>query len=149
MIFSGDLVVKTLPGNAGDTGSIPWSGRFLEKEMATHFNIFAWEVSRTEEHGGLQFMGLQRDCLSNVVGKDSECVFLCVFAYAVRKENTFLIPHFLLGSITTGMSSVCFTIPLRTRCFWNIAYFRIYHIKPCTAWQNSKNEWLFKKIALS
>ena len=115
MIFSGDFVVKNLPGNAGDMGSIPGSGRSLEKEMATHFNIFAWEVPRTEEHAGLQFMGLQRDCLSNVVGKDSECVFLCVFAYAVRKENTFLIPHFSLGSITIGMSSVCFTIPLRTR----------------------------------
>ena len=26
----------------------------LEKEMATHFSIFAWEIPRTEETGGLQ-----------------------------------------------------------------------------------------------
>ena len=32
----------------------------LEKEMATHSNIFAWEIPRTEEPGGLQSMGSQR-----------------------------------------------------------------------------------------
>ena len=32
----------------------------LEKEMATHSSIFAWEIAWTEEPGGLQFMGLQK-----------------------------------------------------------------------------------------
>jgi len=32
----------------------------LEKGMATHSIIFAWEISWTEEPGGLQSMGLQR-----------------------------------------------------------------------------------------
>ena len=32
----------------------------LEKEMATLSTIFAWEISWTEEPGGLQSMGLQR-----------------------------------------------------------------------------------------
>ena len=32
----------------------------LEKEMATHSSIFAWETPWTEEAGGLQSMGLQR-----------------------------------------------------------------------------------------
>ena len=32
----------------------------LEKEMATHANILAWEIPWTEESGGLQSMGLQR-----------------------------------------------------------------------------------------
>ena len=45
--------------NAGDLGSIPGSGRSLEKEMAPHSSIFAWEISRTGDPGGLQFMGLQ------------------------------------------------------------------------------------------
>ena len=31
---------------------------FLEKEMATHSRILAWEVTQTEELGGLQFIGL-------------------------------------------------------------------------------------------
>ena len=29
----------------------------LEKEMATHSNILAWEISWIEEPGGLQSMG--------------------------------------------------------------------------------------------
>ena len=32
----------------------------LEKEMATHSNILAWEIPRTEEPGGLQSKELQR-----------------------------------------------------------------------------------------
>ena len=32
----------------------------LEKEMATHSSIVAWEIPWTEEPGGLQSMGLQR-----------------------------------------------------------------------------------------
>ena len=31
----------------------------LEKEMATHSNILAWEIQWTEETDGLQSMGLQ------------------------------------------------------------------------------------------
>ena len=33
----------------------------LEKEMATHSTILAWRISWTEELGGLQSTGLQRD----------------------------------------------------------------------------------------
>ena len=32
----------------------------LEKEMATHCIILAWEIPWTEEPGGLQIVGLQR-----------------------------------------------------------------------------------------
>ena len=32
----------------------------LEKEMATHSSILAWEIPWTEEHGGLQSMGSQK-----------------------------------------------------------------------------------------
>ena len=37
--------------NAGDMGSIPGSGRSLEKEMATHSSILAWRIPWTEEAG--------------------------------------------------------------------------------------------------
>ena len=33
----------------------------LEKKMATHFSILAWEIPWTEEPGGIQSMGSQRD----------------------------------------------------------------------------------------
>ena len=32
----------------------------LEKEMATHPSVLAWEIPWTEESGGLQSMGSQR-----------------------------------------------------------------------------------------
>ena len=37
----------------------------LEKEMATHSGVLAWEISWTKEPGGLQSMGSKR------VGHDS------------------------------------------------------------------------------
>ena len=47
-------VVKNPPANAGDAGlSLGWEDP-LEKEMATHFTILAWEIPWTEEPGGLQ-----------------------------------------------------------------------------------------------
>ena len=42
----------------------------LEKEMATHSSILAWEIPRTEEPGGLQSMGFKRaghDLVSKIV----------------------------------------------------------------------------------
>ena len=32
----------------------------MEKEMATHSRILAWEIPWTEDPGGLQSMGLQK-----------------------------------------------------------------------------------------
>ena len=50
---------KELPVNAGNAGSIPAWGKYPGKEMATRSSILAWEISWTEESGGLQSMGLQ------------------------------------------------------------------------------------------
>ena len=57
MGFPGGSMVKNLPANAGDVGLIPELGDPLEKEMATHFSILAWEIPWTGEPGGLQSMG--------------------------------------------------------------------------------------------
>ena len=40
--------------------SVGWEDP-LEKETATHPIILAWEISWTEEPGGLQSIGSQRD----------------------------------------------------------------------------------------
>ena len=53
-------MVKNLPANAGDAGSIPGSEDPPEEEMATHSSILAWEISWTEQPGGLQSMRSQR-----------------------------------------------------------------------------------------
>ena len=41
---------------------VPSLGReyLLEKEMATHSTILAWEIPWAEKPGGLQFLGSQR-----------------------------------------------------------------------------------------
>ena len=53
-------MVKNLPANAGDAvdpvRSLGWEDP-LEKEMATHSSILAWELPWTEEPGRLQSLG--------------------------------------------------------------------------------------------
>ena len=58
--FPGGSVVKNLPAHAGevrDASSIPGSQDPLEKEMATHSSILAWEILWIEGPGRLQSMG--------------------------------------------------------------------------------------------
>ena len=58
--FPGSLAVKNPP--AMPETWVRSLGREdpLEKEMATHFSILAWEMPWTEEPGGLQSMGSRR-----------------------------------------------------------------------------------------
>ena len=46
-------MVKNVPANAGDMGLIQSQEVSLEKEMATHSSILAWESPQTEEPDGL------------------------------------------------------------------------------------------------
>ena len=57
--FPGGSDGKVSAYNAGNLGSIPGWGRFLEKLMATHSNTLAWKIPQ-EEPGRLQSMGSQR-----------------------------------------------------------------------------------------
>ena len=56
-------MVKNPPASEGDegfisanSGDVGWEDP-LEKEMAAHSSILAWEIPWTEEPGGLQSMG--------------------------------------------------------------------------------------------
>ena len=51
-------MVKNVPANVGDMGSILGLEDPLEEEMATHSSILAWKISSAEEPGGLQSMAL-------------------------------------------------------------------------------------------
>ena len=46
--------------SAGELGLIAGGEDPLEKRMATHSSILAWQIPWTEEHGGLESTGLQR-----------------------------------------------------------------------------------------
>ena len=59
-VFPGDSVVNNSLANEGDVSSIPWLGRSLEEEIATHSSILALKISWTEEPDGLWSMGLPR-----------------------------------------------------------------------------------------
>ena len=53
-------MVKHLPTmQETQVQSLGWED-LLEKEMATHFTIFAWKIPWTEEPGRLQSLGSQR-----------------------------------------------------------------------------------------
>ena len=60
MNFPGSSVVKNLPSLQETWIQSLGQEDPLEKEMATHFGILAWEIPRTEEPGGLQSMGSQK-----------------------------------------------------------------------------------------
>ena len=58
--FPGGSVAKNPPA-IQETGVLSLGQEdSLEKDMATHSSILAWEIPWTEEPGGLQSMGLQR-----------------------------------------------------------------------------------------
>ena len=45
--------------SAGETGSIPWPGRFSREGNDNHSSILLWRIPWTEKPGGLQSMGSQ------------------------------------------------------------------------------------------
>ena len=56
-------LVKSLPIMRERQVQSLGQGDTLEKEIATHSSIYAWRIPRTEEPGGLQPMGSQRDTM--------------------------------------------------------------------------------------
>ena len=60
-------------------GKIGWED-LLEKEMAIHSRILAWEIPWTEEAGGLQSMGLQR------VGHDWVTEHACIIRLVLKNK---------------------------------------------------------------
>ena len=60
LLRSGGSGVKNPLANAGDTVSIPGSGKSSGKGNGTHSSIPAWRIPWTEEPGGLQSTRLRR-----------------------------------------------------------------------------------------
>ena len=83
LFLSGGSVSKESTCNAGDPGSILGWEDPLEKEMATHFSILAWEVHgpRTEEPSGLQSLGSQESDITQPLSHQS-----CQIKYRTLSE---------------------------------------------------------------
>ena len=74
----------------------------MEKEMATHSSILAWEIPWTEEPGGLESMGLERikcDLATKTkqqrLGVMGENCRVMVTGYAVSFRDHGKISHWL------------------------------------------------------
>ena len=59
--FTGHSVVKNLPANAEDTGSISGSRRSPGEENGNLLQYSAWEIPWAEEFIGLQSMGVTKE----------------------------------------------------------------------------------------
>ena len=68
----------------------------LEKEMATHSSILAWEIPWIEEPGGLQSMGLQR-----VNSKTHFSSLTCLIYSLKLLTSIFFIKSWSLGDFTS------------------------------------------------
>ena len=56
--FPGGSQVQNLPSSAGDSGSVPGSGRCPEEQVAAHSGVLAWE-SRGQRSLAAAVHGLQ------------------------------------------------------------------------------------------
>ena len=77
--FPGDSVGKESSCQAGDASSIPGWEDPLEKEMATHYSILAWEIPRTEHLAGYTVHGVaKRSTGSNQLGTQGDLTTDCL-----------------------------------------------------------------------
>ena len=70
-------MVKNLPTNVGHAvRSLGLDrGEPLEKEMATHSSILAWEIPRTEKFGGLHSPWSYKRVRHNLAAKTTTCTY--------------------------------------------------------------------------
>ena len=66
--------VKNLPAMQETQVWSPSREDPLEKEMATHSSIFAWEIPWTEEPGGLQSMGSQELDMTELLNNNKNSI---------------------------------------------------------------------------
>ena len=83
---------KESTSNVEDLGSIPGSGRSLEKEIVTQSSILAWEIPGTEEPGGLQSLGskkLRHNLATKTTTKQDTLLLLSFQCLFTNKLNHF------------------------------------------------------------
>ena len=106
--FPGGSEVKDSTSNAGDSGSIPGSGRSPGEGNGNHSSILAWRIPWTEKPGRLQSRGSQsRKRLSN-------------FTFNLQDEGTqesnFPLLSFFICKMETGNSRVIQTVGNNVKC---------------------------------
>ena len=72
--FPGGSYDKESTCNAGDMGSIPGSGRSLEKGMAACSSVLAWRIPWTDEPDGLQSWGRKESDTTEQLTLHTSCL---------------------------------------------------------------------------
>ena len=111
--FPGGSEGKTSACKVADPGSIPGSGRSLEKEMATHSSILAWGIQWMEEPGRLQSRGVAK---SQTWLSYFTFTFTFTF-YALAANNWEMFSHTIFQESFTGRSEI-FRYKSNKMCSW-------------------------------
>ena len=116
----------------------------LEKGMAIHFSILAWEILRTEEAGGLQSMGWQRvghNWATNKTHTHTHTHIIypspCICVYTVCITQSKCDHHFMKFSFLTYMNTYIDTC--RYTCIYierDIRYISVFIMAICTESQS-------------
>ena len=80
---------------------IPLAGRSLEKKVATHSSILAWEIPRTEELGGTIAHGGCKRVGQDLVTKQQDMVTIANIYLASQALTVLNISHGLFHFILT------------------------------------------------
>ena len=121
--FPGGSMVNSLSAKKEtQVSSLGWADP-LEKEVATHFRNLAWEIPRTKEPDGLQFMESQR-VRNNLVTKQQQFQikyeYHCLFKYSLNKKR---FSHPVTCDLLNGFQKVCFPeVLFFFKLFLNRAY---------------------------
>ena len=141
--YSTGLVIKNPPGNVGDAGLIPGLARPLEKGMATHSCILAWEF-----HGQSSLVGprgWKESDTSNWVTNTPTAWFIhkVVLVSDVQQNDLFIYMLYILSKLSSFIDSykALTVVPLAYTfwCIWASAKYsryhqgtnRIYHLQKC------------------
>ena len=128
--------VKCLP--TMQEGQIQSQGQedFLEKEMAIHSSILAWQILWKEEPGRLQSMGSQRvrhDWATSFLTSLSTLLNISSFSLPTETSTKFIDFHWMVH-IYFCCCCCCFCFS-----FWDI----IYHLeRKCMIWDLLHHFWI-------
>ena len=100
-------------------GSTRVSGRSPEKEMATHSSILAWEIPPTEDPGGLQSMGSQKESdmtqlLSNKKTTDT-LIRWTMLSYNLPFLSTSTVPYMYFLVINIHLQHLSLSEPAHSK----------------------------------
>ena len=101
----------------------------LEKEMAAHFSILAWEIPWTEKPGGLQSVGLQRVKHNFMNEHKAHTHHMCIYTHKYILWRRKWQPTSVFLPEQRVKHDCMYTYSFSD--FFIIGYYRLLNIVPC------------------